>query len=249
MLSEPKTTTQQISEWLCNQLYDAERNSFILGVSGGIDSAVVFRLLQMTGKPFHCYFLPKNKKQEKELEPLVLELCGDVNFDTIYLDDFVNVECLPYIHDANKRNIALGNLYARMRMSILYYHSEYYKGLVVGTTNLAEWEVGYFTKYGDGGVDVEPIIGLLKHEVYQLARDGFDNPVPDSILEAIPSAGLWDGQTDEGEMGISYDDLDERILHGKDKISPEVFHRIEELSRKSGHKHEMPKSLFYGFKT
>jgi NAD+ synthase len=131
--------------------------------------------------------------------------------------------------------LALANLKPRLRMTALYYFANRLNRLVVGTGNRSEAYVGYFTKYGDGGVDALPLAGLVKSEVRAVATY---LGVPVDIVERTPSAGLWPGQTDEMEMGFSYEVLDRYLLTG-DAPAP-VRQRIEQLHRSSEHKRTTP---------
>jgi NAD+ synthase len=123
-------------------------------------------------------------------------------------------------------------------MTILYSYSNHQNGLVIGTTNKSEMEVGYFTKYGDGGVDFEPIAGLYKTEIIEMAKR---LNVPQSIISKKPTAGLWDDQTDEDEFGFTYVDLDNFLQGGK--LDPEVESKIKEIIKISEHKRHLPPSI------
>lgn len=131
-----------------------------------------------------------------------------------------------------------GNLKARLRMSTLYAVANAMNYMVVGTDNAPESYTGYFTKYGDGGVDLLPISSLTKTEVRAWARM---LGLPMRIATRVPTAGLWPGQTDESELGITYDQIDRYLLG--EEVSPEVQERIESLHRQSEHKRNMPPSL------
>ena len=130
--------------------------------------------------------------------------------------------------------MAEANLKPRLRMSVLCYYSNKMNLLVAGTSNRSELKVGYFTKCGDGGADILPIAGLVKRPVQSLRS----TQVPRAIIEKPPSAGLWAGQTDEKEMGITYEQLDHYILTGKGPQS--VVDRVEALARASAHKMARP---------
>jgi len=141
-----------------------------------------------------------------------------------------------------------GNMIARERMSILYDWALSLRALVVGTSNKTELMLGYFTKYGDGGVDLEPLGNLYKTQVRQLARY---LGVPEPIVRMRPSAGLWPGQTDEGELGISYDELDRILYYMFDKkfstkkllslgFSIENIEKVKNFVKKSEHKRRLP---------
>ena len=118
-------------------------------------------------------------------------------------------------------------------MSTLYFVANSLNYLVAGTGNRSELMIGYFTKYGDGGVDLLPIGGLLKSEVRTLARE---LDVPAAIIDKPPTAGLWAGQTDEEEMGFTYADLERYVIDGPDAVAPALAMRIERLVRASDHK-------------
>jgi NAD+ synthase len=139
---------------------------------------------------------------------------------------------------AIRRQLALANVKPRLRMTSLYYLANRYNGLVVGTGNKTELAIGYFTKYGDGGVDLLPLGDLDKTAVRGLARA---LGVPDAVISKAPSAGLWEGQTDEAEIGVSYDQLD-RVLASipgeerKEPIDPATLDRISALVAASEHK-------------
>ena len=135
----------------------------------------------------------------------------------------------------------MANIKPRIRMTLLYAHANAMNGLVVGTGNKSEYLVGYFTKWGDGAADIYPIIGLYKTEVKQLSKM---LNLPKEIIEAKPSAGLWPGQTDEGEMGISYDKLDSILMllennrrkEAVEKYGEKLVKKVEEMVEKSEHK-------------
>jgi NAD+ synthase len=156
---------------------------------------------------------------------------------------------LPEV-STERRTIALGNLRSRLRMCLLYLYGNMRNALVVGTGNRDEdYGIGYFTKYGDGGVDISPIADFHKSEVYQF---GQALGVPRRILSAPPSAGLWDGQTDEGELGMSYDEIQQasQVLDGEapeldapETLTPrqiEVVAKVSRLRRRNRHKLEPP---------
>ena len=140
---------------------------------------------------------------------------------------------IPITQEIEK--LAASNIKPRLRMITLYYYAKLYNYIVVGTGNRSELEVGYFTKYGDGGVDILPLGGLVKTQVWELAKH---LGVPDVIIRKPPSAGLWTGQTDESELGITYKQLDEVILTGKgDK---RVIDEVNRLRAVNSHKMRMP---------
>ena len=133
-------------------------------------------------------------------------------------------------------DLPINNIKPRLRMATLYYPAARHRFLVAGTGNRSELTIGYFTKYGDGGVDLLPLGHLVKHEVRELAEH---LGVPKSIIEKPPSAGMWTGQTDEGELGFSYSDLDRYLSEGVG--SEELSERVEQLRRSNAHKLRIPK--------
>jgi NAD+ synthase len=138
-------------------------------------------------------------------------------------------------------NLARANIKPRLRMATLYALAQSHGYLVAGTGNRSELIVGYFTKYGDGGVDLEPLGDLYKWQVRELARE---LDVPQQVIDRPPSAGLWVGQTDEGEMGISYDELDAvlaAITAGRtEEIEPQLLKRVKGMIAMSSHKRTVP---------
>jgi NAD+ synthase len=132
-----------------------------------------------------------------------------------------------------KARLPLANIKPRLRMSVLYFIANSLNYLVAGTGNRSELTIGYFTKYGDGAVDLLPLGRLLKSEVRELAAD---LEIPQSIIEKPPSAGLWAGQSDEAEMGFSYGDLERYLTDGPDGVAPALAMRIERLIRSTEHK-------------
>ncbi|MHC1587128.1 MAG: NAD(+) synthase, partial [Candidatus Syntropharchaeia archaeon] len=138
---------------------------------------------------------------------------------------------------AGERDLASANVKPRLRMTTLYYFANKMNYLVAGTGNKSELSIGYFTKYGDGGVDILPIGHLLKTEVRELAKK---LGIPEKIIKKIPSAGLWEGQTDEGEIGMSYESLD-RILSSINSIKEgKEVERVKEMIKKAKHKRKPP---------
>ena len=139
--------------------------------------------------------------------------------------------------DELRGRVPLANMKPRLRMATLYFFANTLNYLVAGTGNRSEAAIGYFTKYGDGGVDLLPIGHLVKSEVRAVARE---LNVPSPIIERSPSAGLWMGQVDEEEMGFTYAELEHYLDEGPQGVSPALAMRIERLTRSSEHKRQLP---------
>ena len=255
--------SEHIVQWLKNYATNSGVNGFVVGISGGIDSAVTSTLCALTGLPTLCVELPIHQaasqvnranehiKQLKDRFNNVTE--AEVNLTSTF-EDFKTV--VPKAEVSAKTDLALANTRARLRMTTLYYFAGLHGLLVAGTGNKVEdFGVGFYTKYGDGGVDLSPIADLVKSEVYALASH---LNVPNSIQKAQPTDGLFgDSRTDEDQIGASYDEL-EWAMHmqnlGKNNTDftgreLEVFKIYTRLNSINQHKMipipicEIPKSL------
>ncbi len=217
----------------------------IVGLSGGVDSAVAAALCRRAvgdgalGVMMPCHSAPEDFA-DAELVARVLGL------ETIAVDLSSAYDALRSALDsaaagpgaaqsAGHQRLAEANIKPRLRMITLYHYANRTGRLVAGTGNRAETHVGYSTKYGDGGVDIQPLANLLKREIRALARAV---GLPERIVERVPSAGLWPGQTDEGEMGLAYSDLDTYLATGV--ASPAVKQRVDRMHEMSEHKRRMP---------
>ncbi len=206
--------TSHIVNWLKDYATNANVNGFVVGISGGIDSAVTSTLCAKTGLDVLCVEMPihQAKSHVTRAQEHIAKLkkrftnVSAINVDlTPVFEEFkteVSPEGKPEIVD-----MSLANTRARLRMTTLYYHAGLLGLLVAGTGNKVEdFGVGFFTKYGDGGVDLSPIADLLKSEVYQLGKY---LQVPDTIMVAAPSDGLFgDARSDEDQIGANYDELE-----------------------------------------
>ena len=225
-------------EWLREQVAQSHTRGLILGISGGIDSAVVGFLIKMACPDNSLGVIMPIKSSEKDMEH-AKDLVEQANLTHMTLD-FTQAHSLMLgivketMQDAWREDFARisdANTRARLRMTGLYTIANNLGYLVVGTDNAAEIYTGYFTKYGDGGVDVLPIAHLKKSEVYEWAEY---LGVPQSILDKAPSADLWEGQTDEIEMGTTYRFID-AFLDGQE-VPEKDREVIERLHRNSEHK-------------
>ncbi|MDD2482931.1 MAG: NAD+ synthase [Candidatus Shapirobacteria bacterium] len=212
--------------------YVGPKNVFI-GISGGIDSAVT---------AFLCVKALGNKRVFGILMPYSRQVDID---DAITVVNQLNIKYFkkdikPLVDQfkISDNRFVNGNIMSRVRMTIAYAYANHRNGLVIGTTNKSEMAVGYFTKYGDGGCDLEPIANLYKTEIFELAK--LLN-IPKNIIVKVPSAGLWDSQTDDTELGFTYVDLD-NFLQGE-KTKPEIESKIKKLIESSEHKRCLPPTI------
>ena len=225
---------KDIEKFLKDYLENNRMDTYVLGISGGVDSSLCAALARnAVGKDrLHCLILPINSSKEDEEDALTLVKDLDLKYDIIDASEAFN----NYVKEFNKKGFeldrsTLGNLKARMRMSILYAIAQKERGLVIGTDNADERCVGYFTKYGDGACDILPIAHLVKAEVVEASKI---LGIRTSLAERVPTAGLYEGQTDEKEMGVSYKDLDAYVL-GKE-VNETAKNRIQYLEKISEHK-------------
>lgn len=239
---------EQIANWLRNQAEAAGAKGLIVGLSGGIDSACTAALAQHAmGKAVMGVLMPCHSDPiDAEYASLVAEtlklVTVTVDLGPVFDAFLAALPEVTALDEKDKRvRIAIANIKPRLRMSALYYLSNALNYLVVGTGNKSELMVGYFTKFGDGGVDLEPLGDLYKGQVRELAQV---LGIPQPIIDRSPTAGLWPGQTDEDELGITYDLLDgalAAILAGKtDHIAPNVLARVKGLIASSEHKRNPP---------
>ncbi|WP_204399843.1 NAD(+) synthase [Alkaliphilus hydrothermalis] len=234
----------QVVEWLQDQVRKSGTKGLMVGISGGIDSAVVANLIKRAFPDNSLGVLLPINSNPKDVEDgiAVCEKAGlkymqmDLSEEKSDILDLVNKNLKESgLYDEERARNTDANLRARLRMSTLYAVANNLNYLVVGTDNAAEVYTGYYTKYGDGGVDLLPIATLKKYEVFQWAEV---MGVPKSVIDRQPTAGLWEGQTDEIEMGTTYAYID-AFLDGK--VIPEMDREIiERLHRVSQHKRVMP---------
>ena len=206
--------TQYIISWLKDYATDAGVKGFVIGVSGGIDSAVTSTLCAKTGFPTLCLEMPIHQEENQVNRATrhiysLQERFKNVATNQVNLTPVFDslVKAVPAVENEDDRFMSLANTRARLRMTSLYYFAGLDNLLVAGTGNKVEdFGVGFYTKYGDGGVDLSPIADLMKSEVYAIARYlGVD----EEIQKAPPTDGLWgDDRTDEDQIGASYDELE-----------------------------------------
>jgi NAD+ synthase len=230
----------KIVTWLRDYAAQAEASGYVVGLSGGIDSACTAVLCQravgdrVLGVLMPCHSAP----DDAEMARLAADTFG---LRTVTVDLAPSYDALLAALPPPVSSLASANLKPRLRMATLYTLAQTHGYLVAGTGNKSELAVGYFTKYGDGGVDVEPLGNLYKWQVRQLARE---LAIPQPVIDRPPSAGLWAGQTDEEEMGITYDDLD-AVLAAIEAghagtIKPTLLAKVQQMIAVSDHKRTTP---------
>jgi len=230
---------EKLVQWIKDKVLAGGCKGVVVGISGGLDSSVLAVLCQRAfpestlGVVMPCYSCQEDSEHARAVASKFSIPTINVVLDDIY--DALFKKLPDYKGDTAVSHVAQANLKVRLRMLTLYYIANQRRYMVAGSGNRSELAVGYFTKYGDGGVDIMPLGSLVKGQVKELA--GFLG-VPSAIIDKPPSAGLWEGQTDEGELGFSYDELDRFLLTGE--ASDEVKRKIESRMAASEHKRSLP---------
>ena len=229
----PEKVSKHIINWIDEYLNRSGMKGLVVGVSGGIDSALTSTLCAETGRDVTCIEMPiyQNKDQvsrsKKHIDWLKKKY-SNVSSMIINLDNTYNsfIESIPKI-ESPENELSLANTRSRLRMVTLYYFSSLNKFVVAGTGNKVEdFGIGFYTKYGDGGVDISPIADLLKSDVYKLAKF---HKINDEIIKAKPTDGLWDdNRNDEDQIGASYKEL-EKAMSIADKIDQDLSEREKEV--------------------
>ncbi len=247
---QTEKVVDHIVNWLKQYAIQARMEGFVVGVSGGVDSAVTSTLCAKTGLRTQCVEMPIHQalsqvtRGEEHISQLKKRFANvtDVRVDlTPVFEQFRNQ--VPQTEDDTFLDLSLANMRARLRMTTLYYFAGLHRYLVAGTGNkIEDFGVGFYTKYGDGGVDLSPLADLVKSEVYAIARY---LEVPQSIMEAPPTDGLFgDSRTDEDQIGASYDELEwamKMVEEGKKRTNftdrkLKVFDIYQRLNKANQHK-------------
>ena len=220
-------TIELIVNWIKNYQESNQINGLVVGVSGGIDSALTSTLCGLTGIKTLCISMPiKQKKNQfiraKNHIKWLEKKFKNINSIDVELTEVFNVfKSAVHINSPNDK-LALANSRSRIRMITLYYYATIDNSIVVGTGNkIEDFGIGFYTKYGDGGVDISPIADLMKSEVFELSKALGINK---EILNAKPTDGLWDDdRTDEDQIGASYDDLEKVMINLEKGLKPDQF--------------------------
>ncbi len=234
---KPSELIEQMVPWLRAKAEEAGAKGAVVGLSGGIDSAVVALLLKkafgenLLGVIMPCHSLKEDGEHARLLASAHALPVVKIDLASVYDALLDAMQAAGPLVSRGARS----NLKPRLRMSTLYSLAQERRYLVCGTSNRVEWNLGYFTKHGDSGADILPLADLLKGEVRELGRV---LGVPEPILSKPPSAGLWEGQTDEEEMGLTYSELDR--FFGGQGLAEDRELKIRKLMEQSSHKRNFP---------
>jgi NAD+ synthase len=262
MRLQPKFKKESITvihTFIKQKVEEANADGVLIGLSGGLDSAVVTKLCSdaLGSEKVMALIMPEVATPQEDIkDALNLTTTLGVEYRVIDISETVGAFA-ELLSPIELDKTALGNIKARCRMIILYTHANLENKIVMGTSNKSELLCGYFTKFGDGGADFSPIGDLYKTQIYELARA---IEIPENVIEKPPSAGLAEGQTDEGELGITYKELDRILLGIELRNEPETIsektgieisevNRIQNLVEKNVHKRKMPLIPKVGIRT
>jgi NAD+ synthase len=237
MQEEPGCRMGQVEQMIRYTYWASGCSGIVIGVSGGVDSSVAAAFCCRAIGPERVVglSLPSSVSNPQDVHDAA-SLCAQLGMEhrTISIEPMLKAFCT--MPGFTKSQYLVGNLMARIRMAVLYYYANREHRLVCGTSNRSEYLLGYCTKYGDNAADLQPILHLYKTDVYEIARE---IGIPEPIMKKTPSAGLWAGQSDENEIGLSYAEIDaslKKLEAGGWTASNEIEKMVLELVEKSGHK-------------
>lgn len=230
-----ETVVNDLIQWLKVKVKNARAEGLVFGLSGGVDSAVMAALAKLAFPDSSLgIIMPCHSNPIDEEHGLIVAKSLDLKTERVDLTNTFDI----FLKDTNlnsNNKMAIANIKPRLRMTTLYYFAQSLNYLVAGPSNKSEFITGYFTKHGDSGVDLLPLANFVKKDIWNLAR--YLN-IPDIVINKAPTAGLWDNQTDEEEMGFSYEDLDNYIETKEG--SEELVNRVVGMYNVSAHKREYP---------
>lgn len=226
---------ERLVEWLKVKVDEAGAKGVVFGLSGGVDSAVMAGIAKKAFPESSLgIIMPCHSDPIDEAHGIIVAESVGLKTEKVDLSESFDMLLKSMPIDENSK-LATSNLKPRLRMTTLYYFAQNLGYLVLGPTNLAEYTVGYFTKHGDSAVDLMPLANFVKSEIRELAR-ALD--IPSEIIDKAPTAGLWEKQSDEDEMGFGYDVLDNYIKTGQGP--KDIVEKIEKMNRVSNHKRNYP---------
>lgn len=234
----------QVEQMIRYAYWNSGCTGIVIGVSGGVDSSVAAAFCCRAVGPEKVLglSLPSAVSNNQDCSDAAA-LCAQLGMEHRILSIEPVLDGFRKLPGFTATPYELGNLMARVRMAILYYHANREHRLVCGTSNRSEYMLGYCTKFGDNAADIQPILHLYKSDVYMMAGS---MGIPDSIIKKVPSAGLWEGQSDEKEIGLSYDQIDTalRALEGNNwQAANPTEEQVLALVKKSSHKRMATPSL------
>jgi NAD+ synthase len=234
----------QVEQMIRYAYWNSGCKGIVIGVSGGVDSAVAAAFCCRAVGPERVLglSLPSSVSNPADTDD-ASDLCHRLGMDHRVVKIDPMLAGFRTIPEFQESPYLLGNLMARVRMTVLYYHANRDHRLVCGTSNRSEYMLGYCTKYGDNAADLQPILHLYKTDVYTVAKE---LGIPDPILKKAPSAGLWEGQSDEQEIGLTYAEIDTSLLALEQqewRAKTPMEERVLALVTKSGHKRQPSPNL------
>jgi NAD+ synthase len=244
MVTEIGCRMDQIEQMIRYIYWTSGCKGIVVGLSGGVDSAVAatFCCRAIGGEKVLGLSLPASVSNPADINDAAA-LCKQIGMVHRVVSIEPMLEGFRTMPEFNESRYLLGNLMARIRMAVLYYHANRDQKIVCGTSNRSEYMLGYCTKFGDNAADLQPLLHLYKTEVYGIAQE---LGIPESIIKKAPSAGLWEGQRDEEEIGLSYTEIDYSLqsleLQGWKAATP-MEETVLGIMKKSEHKRLLAPNL------